>query len=93
MLGFGAEAILTAAMPRGRLAAQMLPPDPLLSRSARETVEMPAMQMKILGSVTTGIVSQVHSNDVFQLNAAVNSGHSVFEMQGRDAIACLEGLQ
>lgn len=38
------------------------------------------------GSVTTGIVSQVHSNGAIQLNAAVNSGNSggpVFDRQGR----------
>ena len=38
------------------------------------------------GSVTTGIVSQIHSSGLIQLNAAVNSGNSggpVFDMQGR----------
>jgi S1-C subfamily serine protease len=38
------------------------------------------------GTVTTGIVSQVHSNGVIQLNASVNPGNSggpVFDMQGR----------
>jgi S1-C subfamily serine protease len=38
------------------------------------------------GSVTTGIVSQVHSSGAIQLNASVNSGNSggpVFDMQGR----------
>jgi serine protease Do len=38
------------------------------------------------GTVTTGIVSQVYSNGVIQLNAAVNSGNSggpVFDMEGR----------
>jgi S1-C subfamily serine protease len=38
------------------------------------------------GTVTTGIVSQVYSNGLVQLNAAVNHGNSggpVFDMQGR----------
>jgi putative serine protease PepD len=38
------------------------------------------------GTVTTGIVSQVHSDGVIQLNASVNPGNSggpVFDMQGR----------
>lgn len=38
------------------------------------------------GTVTTGIVSQVYSNGIIQLNASVNPGNSggpVFDMQGR----------
>lgn len=38
------------------------------------------------GTVTTGIVSQVYSNGMIQLNASVNPGNSggpVFDMQGR----------
>jgi S1-C subfamily serine protease len=38
------------------------------------------------GTVTTGIVSQVHSDGMIQLNASVNPGNSggpVFDMQGR----------